>query len=87
MPIVGTVYRAPTTERRVSAPAYRHGAAVSDTRQSPQSTIAPETPSKRLANLFKRMVRESDECERAAAASKWQPKQRDTFRSNTRLHK
>jgi hypothetical protein len=50
---------------------------MSDKRQSPQTAIVAETPAKRMANLFKRMVRENDQRERAAAMHKPQPKERD----------
>ena len=36
-----------------------------------------ETPSKRLANLFKQMVRENDRRDREASHRKPQPKERD----------
>ena len=53
---------------------------MSDKCHSPQTATVAETPSKRLANLFKRMVRENDQHDRTIAARKPQPKERDTPR-------
>jgi hypothetical protein len=50
---------------------------MSDKDQSPQTATVAETPAKRMANLFKRMVRENDQHERTAAMRKPQPKEWD----------
>ena len=45
--------------------------------QSKPSSAPVETPAKRLANLFKQIVRENDQRDREAAKRNAQPKERD----------